>query len=64
MVRIFCDRCGVELDKGNYRTISIGDENGKVDCMCGIPKDKETTLLSCDICVECAKEIISELKNG
>ncbi len=62
MVRIFCDRCGAKLDKNNYRTISIGDENGKVAYMCGIPKDKETTLLSGDICVECAKKIISELK--
>lgn len=62
MVRIFCDRCGTELDKNNYRTISIGDGNGKVACMCGVPRDKETTLLSSDICVECAREIIGELK--
>ena len=62
MIRMFCDRCGTELNKDDYRSISIGDKHGEITCVCEVPKDNGTMLLSSEICVKCAREIISEFK--
>ena len=56
MLKLFCDRCGVEVTDAKYRSLCVGSS------LMPEGKDEDAENLEHELCVPCYDEVMSALQ--